>query len=172
MQKLNTVLALLVCFHTQFLSIAQTGLSAEVSPPIIVSNLKNGEQVFIKYADECLGIIEKEANNIPMTGVAMVAFIPGDSTLTWISKMKVVGKLADHEVNLLGIVYTKAAEMAVTLQDSGNADRKNMRGEYGYQGGVIKKIKDGYLLCAFSGGKSADDVDAARKGLDWLAGKF
>ena len=107
-----------------------------------------------------------------MTGVAMIAYIPGTATSQWISKMKVVGKLADEKVNLLGIVYSKAAEMAVTLKDSGINERKEIRGEYGYEGGIIAMVGDGYLLAAFSGGKSADDVAAARKGLDWLVTKF
>jgi hypothetical protein len=119
-----------------------------------------------------LAIIEKAARKIPMTGVGMVAFIPGDATATWISKMKVIGKLADDKANLLGIVYTKAAEMAVTLQDSGSPDRKDIRGEYGYIGGVIKEVKGGHLVAAFSGGKGEDDAAAAKEGLDWLAAKY
>ncbi|NND31434.1 MAG: hypothetical protein HKN76_02505 [Saprospiraceae bacterium] len=137
-----------------------------------VDNLATGEQIFLENAGECLAIIEREANSIPMTGVAMVAFIPGDVSQTWISRMKVVGKLADDKVNLLGIVYTKAAEMAVTLKDSGNPERKDMRGEYGYIGGVIIKVNGGHILAAFSGGKGEDDAAAAQKGLEWLAGKF
>ncbi|MBK8502617.1 MAG: hypothetical protein IPL46_10590 [Saprospiraceae bacterium] len=133
---------------------------------------KSGEQLFLKHGEECLTIIEKAANKIPMTGVAVIAFIPGDATSTWISKMRVVGKLADDKVNLLGIAYTKAAEMAVTLKNSGNPERKDMRGEYGYIGGVIKKVKGGYLVGSFSGGKGEDDVAAAKEGLDWLAAKF
>ena len=167
MKKIWTIAVLLVSFQMDLL------LTAKPSPStFVVAEYENGEHLFIKYADECLAIIDQEARKIPMTGVAMVAFIPGDSTTTWISKMKVVGKLADNEVNLCGIVYTKAAEMAVTLKNSGNAERKNMRGEYGYEGGVIQKVDAGYLICAFSGGKSADDVDAAKKGLDWLASKY
>jgi hypothetical protein len=153
-------------------------MNATVNPPVdILTEMnfvgaKSGEQLFLKHAEECLTIIEKAANKIPMTGVAVVAFIPGDATSTWISKMRVVGKLADDKVNLLGIAYTKVAEMAVTLKNSGNPERKDMRGEYGYIGGVIKKVEGGYLVGSFSGGKGEDDVAAAQEGLDWLAAKF
>jgi len=172
MRKIYAITTLLVSFYIHQVSLAQTGLAISAAPGMFLSEMRDGESLFLKHVEECLAIIDQEARKTPMTGVAMAAFIPGDSTSTWTSKMKVVGKLADDEVNLLGIVYTKAAEMAVTLRDSGNAERKNMRGEYGYEGGVIKKVRGGYLVCAFSGGKSEDDVDAARKGLEWLASKY
>jgi hypothetical protein len=47
-----------------------------------------------------------------------------------------------------------------------------MRGEYGYIGGVIRKVKGGYVLGAFSGGKGEDDAAAAKMGVEWLASKF
>lgn len=136
------------------------------------NKVTNGEQVFLDHVDECLAIIEKEAQKIPMQGVAMVAYIPGDKTESWTSKMKVVGKLADEKVNLLAIVYAKAGEMAVTLKDSGNESRKDIVGELGYRGGVIMKVDSGYLVAAFSGGKSQDDVDVSKIGLEWLSEKF
>ena len=130
------------------------------------------EQIFLKHADACLALIEQEAQKIPMQGVAMVAYIPGDKTQSWTSKMKVVGKLADDKANLLAIVYTKAGEMAVTLQDSGDESRKEITGELGYRGGTIVKIDSGYLMAAFSGGPADDDLAVAQKGLDWLVKKF
>jgi hypothetical protein len=68
--------------------------------------------------------------------------------------------------NLLGIAYAKAAEMADTLEDSGTAKRPPMTGEFGWQGGVIAKVKTGYLIVAFSGGKSEDDVQVSKVGLE------
>lgn len=136
------------------------------------NKVNNGEQVFLDHVDECLAIIEKEAQKIPMQGVAMVAYIPGDKTESWTSRMKVVGKLADEKVNLLAIVYGKAGEMAVTLKDSGNESRKDIVGELGYRGGVIMKVDSGYLVAAFSGGTSQDDADVSRIGLEWLSKKF
>ena len=75
----------------------------------------------------------------------------------------------EPEMNLLAIAYSKAAEMADTLQASGSGVRPPLKGEYGWGGGVIAKGKAGYLFAAFSGGSSADDVKAAQAGLDVLA---
>ncbi len=138
----------------------------------MLSQPSNDEKIFLDHVDECLTIIEQEAQKVPMQGVAMVAYIPGDQTTTWTSKMKVVGKLADDKVNLLGIVYTKAGEMAVTLEDSGDESRKEIRGEFGYRGGTIVRIDSGYLMVAFSGGPADDDVAVSKIGLNWLSQKF
>ena len=137
-----------------------------------VETIKSDEQTFLNHVDACLSLIEKEAQKVPMQGVAMVAYIPGDHTESWTSKMKVVGKLADEKVNLLAIVYAKAGEMAVTLQDSGDKSRKEIVGELGYQGGAIMRIESGYLVAAFSGGTSEDDLAVSKIGLEWLSKKF
>ena len=131
-----------------------------------------GEQLFLKYADECLIKIEKAAEEISITGVAVVSFISGEKTESWISKMKVVGKLADAKQNLCAIAYSKSSEMAVTLKDSGESARKAIDGELGYQGGTIIKVKDGYLLAAFSGATGQQDYDVAKIGLEWMAQKM
>ncbi|HKJ78531.1 MAG TPA: hypothetical protein VKA10_03305, partial [Prolixibacteraceae bacterium] len=65
---------------------------AQKNPEI---NSTRDEQLFLKHADECLALIEKAAKKESITGVAVIAFIPGDTTGSWTSKMKVVGKLAD-----------------------------------------------------------------------------
>jgi hypothetical protein len=44
-----------------------------------------------------------------------------------------------------------------------------MTGEFGWQGGVIAKAKTGYVVAAFSGGPSEDDVRVSRAGLQILA---
>ena len=135
-------------------------------------NEKNSEQLFLKHADECLAIIEKAAKNESITGVALIAFIHGDATESWISKMKVMGKLADNKSNLCAVAYSKASEMAVTLKDSGDSTRKTINGELGYQGGAIIKVKSGYLVAAFSGASGQQDYDVSKLGLEWLAHKF
>ena len=137
-----------------------------------MENKSNGEQIFIEHADKCLAIIEKAALKLSIEGVAMIAYIPGDVSESWISKMKVVGSIANDRANFLAIAYAKAAEMAVTLKDSGTSGRKDITGEFGWEGGVIVKVDSGYLMAAFSGGTSAEDAQAAREGLDWLAGKY
>ncbi len=131
-----------------------------------------GEQLFMAHVDEGLILIEKSAKEQGISGVAVMAYIPGDLTNGWTSKMKVVGSLANAKVNFASIAYSKISEMAVTLQDSGIEERKNIRGEYGYQGGVIIKVASGYLLACFSGGTGQEDYDAAKIGIDKLSTYF
>jgi hypothetical protein len=69
----------------------------------------------------------------------------------------------------LGIAYTKAAEMADTLAHSGGGVRPPKKGEYGWRGGLVKKVKGGFLFAAFSGGPSSDDLKVSRAGLKVLA---
>ena len=132
----------------------------------------NGEQIFLEHADECLAAIEKAAQKIAIKGVAMIAFIPGDVTKSWVSRMKVVGGISNGKYNYLAIAYCKASEMAITLEDSGNEDRKTIIGELGYKGGVIMKVESGYLVAAFSGGTSQQDANVSKEGLDWLSKKY
>ena len=72
--------------------------------------------------------------------------------------------------NLLGVAYSKAAEMASTLKDSGSGVRPPFTGELGWQGGVVAKGKAGILIASFSGGRSEDDVKISKAGLGVLAG--
>lgn len=127
------------------------------------------EKTFIRQADKSLALIEQAAQKISIKGVAIIAFIPGDDTQSWISKMKVVGHLTNDKANLLGIASTKAAEMADTHLDSGSKIREIYSGELGYKGGLIKKVKSGYILAVFSGGSSEQDLEVAKIGLDWLS---
>lgn len=120
----------------------------------------------------------KRAQELRIHGAAVVAFIKGDVTKCWFSNMAVVGSIKDapteksHGNNLLAIAYSKAAEMAETLLDSGHAGRPLMTGEIGWQGGLIKKSKSGYLLAAFSGGPSELDLKVSQAGLDVLTGNL
>lgn len=129
----------------------------------------SGEKIFIKQADKSLALIEEAAQKISIKGVAVVAFIPGDISKSWISKMKVVGNLTTESANLLGIAYTKASEMADTHKDSGSGVRKVLSGELGYHGGLIRKVNSGYILAVFSGGSGEQDLEVAKTGLDWLS---
>ena len=92
--------------------------------------------------------------------------------------MVVIGKMTDAPTekkpgaSVLAIAYSKAAEMAETLKDSGNAGRPPMTGENGWQGGLIKKGKTGYLIAAFSVGPSESDLKVSQAGLEVLAGKL
>jgi hypothetical protein len=92
--------------------------------------------------------------------------------------MVVVGNLRtpttekDKGNNLLGIAYTKASEMAETLKNSGSKVRPPLTGEFGWKGGVTTMGKSGRLICAFSGGAEAQDVEVAGVGLAILAEQF
>jgi hypothetical protein len=132
-------------------------------------------KTFNETADEALRAMKQRAEELNMKGVAMVAASQGDRVQSWLSKMLVVGTMKkgpsqdEPEMNLLAIACSKVAEMADTLQASGSGVRPPLKGEFGWRGGVIARGKAGYLLAAFSGGSSADDVKAAQAGLDILA---
>ena len=131
---------------------------------------------FDAIADTALTAMRARADELKVTGVAIVAYYEGDTIQSWSSKMVVVGSYrkepsaTDKGSNLLAIVYAKAAEMADTHKDSGSKVRDVMTGELGWQGGVIARGKKGYLIAAFSGGKDPDDVQVSRAGLAKLQG--
>ncbi len=126
------------------------------------------QTLFLKHSDQALTMIAEAAGELSVTGVAIVAYIPGEVTESWVSKMKVVGKLTSETSNLLGVASTKAAEMADTFQNSGSKVREPLRGEYGYKGGVIEKVKGGYVLAVFSGATGEQDVAVSKEGLAHL----
>ena len=131
---------------------------------------------FEATADAALLAMKKRATELKIGGVAVVAYFEGDTIQSWSSKMVVVGRMKDapstgnNGSNLLGIAYAKAAEMADTLQNSGSGTRPPMIGEFGWEGGVIARAKTGYVIAAFSGGKSEDDVEVSKAGLEVLKG--
>jgi hypothetical protein len=131
---------------------------------------------FAELADKALLAMQQRAAELKVTGVAVVAYSEGDSVKSWSSKMVVVGNLKTGPskndpagANLLGIAYAKAAEMADTLKNSGNAGRPPLKGEFGWQGGMVAKGQTGILIAAFSGGPSADDVKISQAGLAVLS---
>jgi len=136
------------------------------------AQLSGGEKIFIKHADDCLSVMEKAALKMQVKGVAVVVFIPGETSETWISKMKVLGTLSNESANFLAVAYSKAGEMAETFQDSGSGTREPKTGEFGWQGGVIKKVKAGYILAAFSGATGEQDTEIANRGLDCLKNHY
>jgi hypothetical protein len=119
-----------------------------------------------------LEAMKQKAAELNIQGVAVVNYVPGDAVEGWSSRMAVVGRLTDPAGtdgkgnNLLGIAYAKSAEMARTLKDSGTAGGAPMTGEFGWQGGVVLKVTGGYLIVAFSGGKSEQDVQVSKAGLE------
>ena len=135
------------------------------------ANSSAARACFERLADSALLAMKTRAEALKVGGVAVVAYFDGDKVESWSSRMLVVGRLKDEPTdtqkgsNLLGIAYAKAAEMADTLKNSGSQVRPPMTGEFGWEGGVITHAKDGYLIAAFSGGKSSDDVDISHMGV-------
>ncbi len=136
----------------------------------------SGKQ-FDSAAQAALAAMKKRAAELNIQGVAVVSFAAGDTVQNWSSEMAVVGHMTDHTNgekgnNLLAIAYAKASEMANTLKDSGTSGRTPMTGEFGWQGGVMTRTAKGYIIVAFSGGKSEDDVQVSRAGLEVLKGRL
>ncbi len=130
------------------------------------------DEIFLKHADHCLERITKKARELDIIGAAAIAFIPGERSESWISKMSSVDKIASEKANYLAVAYSKLAEMAVTLRDSGEPTRKSILGEHGFIGGAIYQVPGGYIVGAFSGGSGEADLEAARTGLSWLSEQF
>jgi hypothetical protein len=126
---------------------------------------------FDALATTALEAMKAKAAELKIGGVAVVNYAPGETVTSWSSKMAVVGRMKDAPTdtskgnNLLGIAYAKSAEMADTLVNSGTSKRPPMTGEFGWQGGVVEKVKGGYAIVSFSGGKSEDDVQVSKAGL-------
>jgi hypothetical protein len=126
---------------------------------------------FDALAMAALEAMKAKAAELKVGGVAVVNYAPGDAVEGWSSKMAVVGRMTDPATatskgnNLLGVAYAKSAEMARTLVNSGTSTGVPMTGEFGWQGGVVERVKGGYVIVSFSGGKSEDDVQVSKAGL-------
>jgi hypothetical protein len=151
-------------------AVAAASLWAQAKPEVPATALS-----FDTTSSAALRAMKARADELHVSGVAVVAYAEGASVASWSSKMLVVGTLTqppsakDKGNNLLGIAYCKAAEMASTLKDSGSGVRPPLTGEFGWQGGVVAKGRTGILIAAFSGGRSEDDVKVSRAGLAVLA---
>jgi hypothetical protein len=126
------------------------------------------EQFFLNNAEAALLEMEKAADGISIVGVGLVAYVPGNETSGWISRMKVVKAIGDDEASFLAIAYTKASEMAMTHLDSGSEVRPPLRGEFGYKGGVIRKVRSGYIMATFSGAHWTKDLMVSEAGINYL----
>lgn len=157
----------LVCGALLVVGMAMVGREAMAANPAKPINTRKLDAL----EAQTIEVMKQKAAALNIQGVAVVSFAPGDSIQEWTSKMAVVGRMTDLKAsangnNLLGIAYAKSAEMASTLQDSGTAKRPPMTGEFGWQGGVILQVKGGWVVVAFSGGKSEDDVQVSKAGLE------
>ena len=131
---------------------------------------------FQKIAKVVIPAMEKRARTLGAKGVIIIAQMTKDG-MAWESQMKVVDAMtlipSDPEnhtypgYNFLGIAATKAAEMADTRVNSGSVpSRKPLQGEFGYPGGLISEIPEGYLLAVFSGASGDQDSEISQAGLD------
>ena len=133
---------------------------------------------FNDAANRAFAAMQRRAAELKITGVAVVSTFNGASMKSWQSRALVVGRMKDEPTadskgnNLLGIAYAKASEMADTLKNSGSQVRPPLTGEFGWTGGVITAGHHGYVIAAFSGGKSEDDVEVSKAGLKELAAKL
>jgi len=139
---------------------------SETLPISSIHSQATGQELFLKHADHALNIMSEAAREMSVQGVAVVVFVPQEPDGTWISKMKVAGAMTNGSANFLAVAYSKAAEMADTRQNSGNRKGDPLHGEFGYQGGVIEKVKAGYLMAVFSGATGEQDTEIAVKGLE------
>jgi hypothetical protein len=129
---------------------------------------------FQSVASKIITKMEHHARKLGVKGVIVVASMD-DSGLSWVSQMKAVDtiKVLDGSpeksqypgYNFIGVAYSKAAEMADTRLNSGSKVRAAYEGEFGYQGGVIKKVQLGYILTVFSGATSEQDLEIAKVGM-------
>jgi hypothetical protein len=148
---------------------------AAVGASAPIEGARESAHIFDEAAGRALTAMKQRAETLHVTGVAVVAYAEGDAVSSWSSRMVVVGKMTSPPSekskgdNLLGIAYAKAAEMAATLKDSGSGVRPPYVGEFGWQGGVVAKGRTGWLIVAFSGGPSEDDVKISKAGLEILA---
>ena len=170
-RSIYSVLILCAFCVSPTLSSAQSPSSAVVvAPSASASDVRVTSASFDTSAGAALQAMKARAEELKIGGAAVLAYFEGDKIESWSSKMLVVGRMKDEQTatdkgsNLLAIAYAKAAEMADTLKDSGSKVRPPMTGEFGWEGGVIVRVKTGYIIAAFSGGKSEDDVAVSRAG--------
>lgn len=148
------------------------------APKVSSQNNLQARACFESLADSALLAMKAKAATLKVGGVAVVAYFDGDRVESWSSRMLVVDRLKDEPSstqkgsNLLGIAYAKAAEMADTLKNSGSQVRPPMTGEFGWEGGVITRTTNGYLIAAFSGGQSSDDVEISHAGVAQILDKL
>ena len=152
---------------------AWSGSTAAQNPQTPAAPAKSAPS-FDAAATEALSAMRARAGELHITGVAVVATFEGETIQTWKSEMLVVGrykddpkadKADDKGVNLLAVAYAKAAQMADTHRNSGTQTRQPLTGEFPWNGGVIERGRSGYLIAAFSGGASEDDVKVAQAGM-------
>ncbi len=132
----------------------------------------------IELRTKLLDALEKAdefARKIGVVGVAVIALLQEKNSVDWIIETKIVKSIkSNNEVgdnfNFVAIAHAKAAEMMDTLKNSGTSGRELLKGELGWQGGAIKPYKNGYILVAFSGATSDEDLLISEKVIEHFLG--
>ena len=170
LKRKSIFLVLLICYASSIYNcFAQTLQNSASTLETSQACKDKAEKIFIERAEESLAVMDALARKFSQKGVAVISFAPGDNTESWISRMKVVGTLSNKTHNFLAVASAKAAEMALTHEDSGTGTKKPLVGELGYKGGVIRKVKYGYIIASFSGAPSEIDEKISNKGLEVLS---
>lgn len=156
------------------LSAWSAGVTAQAAPTTAAPTTAAPDQpsaTFDHAASEALAAMRARADELHITGVAVVATFEGETIQSWSSKMLVIGrykddpKTGDKGVNLLAVAYAKAAQMADTHMNSGTQTRQPLTAEFPWNGGIIERGRSGYLIAAFSGGASEEDLKVAQAGI-------
>lgn len=155
----------------EFLSEPHSEIDKQGNIKMPGTNMDNFQSV----ADTMITAMENHARTLGVKGVIVVASMD-ETGSSWVSRMKAVNTIKDipdhpeqHEYpgyNFIGIAYSKAAEMADTKLNSGSKVRSAFQGEFGYQGGLIRKVQAGYILAVFSGASGEQDLEIAKVGMD------
>ena len=117
---------------------------------------------FATIAEAALAAMTEHAQLLGVRGAAVVAWATLEPAQHWTSQMRVVGAMTKGNSNLIAIAYSKAAEMADTLRDSGSGIRPALHGEHGYKGGMIRALAGGHILAVFSGATGEQDIEIAQ----------
>ena len=130
---------------------------------------------FQVVAGKMIAAMEHHARKLGVKGVIVVASMDA-AGFSWTSQMKTVDTMKDvpenpakdayQGTNFIAVAYSKAAEMADTKIDSGSKVRPVYQGEFGYQGGAIKKIQSGFVVTVFSGATGEQDFEIATVGMN------
>jgi hypothetical protein len=129
---------------------------------------------FQTLAPKMIAAMEQHAKKLGVRGAIVVATMDNNGE-SWTSMMKTVGAMKSvvetpkpgeyPGYNFIGIAYSKASEMADTKINSGSKVRPAYQGEFGFQGGMIKKVGSGFILTVFSGATGEQDFEIAGVGM-------
>ena len=122
---------------------------------------------------KALDVMQQHAASIGVRGAAVTGFLKDGNSVDWTVDLRIIGALKTVNAegkgyNFAGVVFQKASEAMDTHQNSGSKVRPVLNGECGWQGCVITEAGEGFVLAAFSGGTSDQDVVISQKGLEVL----